>query len=243
MEQKLQEIFKFLKENSKFNQNLQIRFSELIMGNNNSPTERLISLLYSVVNTQSQPKIDLIGPFFQKINKDGNCLKSFTSFIKFLDNRQPANFEGLYKGLKQQSGWGPKTSALCTKNIYLIHNEYKNNNLSFWNDVPEDIGNKEKYFLPVDVVILRVFNELDNSIKWNFISVNKKLNELYKNTEIVLWDDLWFWGFFTQRIIEKKRVFEWNENKYWILRETDKNIKTINDIKSKSNDFISIISN
>lgn len=240
MTDKLKILYDFLSDNRSFNKELQQRFCETMVGKSEDPIDKLISLLYRVVNTQSQPRIDSISQFFQLIYQNLDKLKSFESFIKFLMSSK-TNFEGLYESLRNQNGWGPKTAALFTKKIYLIHNVYNNNLLKIWKDVPNKIDKNEGFYLPVDSVIIAIFTKLNGQKRWTFERVNRKLNEKYHGDEIEVWDDLWFWGFFNQKGTGTNRTFEWNESKYWILNETDKNPETINKIKAKSKEFNEII--
>jgi hypothetical protein len=71
-----------LEENRKYNNLLQFKNYSTILSRNNSTEENVSSLLYEIVNTQSQPKIDKIALFFQIILEDKKDLISFQSFIK-----------------------------------------------------------------------------------------------------------------------------------------------------------------
>lgn len=240
MNEKLKALYDFLLENRTYNFELQKNFCQTMIGKSENRTDRLTSLLYRIVNTQSQPRIDPLSDFFKLIFNKNTDASSLKKFIKLL-NGNKYNFEGLYESLKNVNGWGPKTAALFTKNVYLIHNIYKDNSLKFWDDVPNKIQKEEKFYVPVDTVILAIFRELDGQTRWTFDRVNTKLNENYQGDNMEVWDDLWFWGFFNQRVIENNRAFEWNESKYWILNETNKSEKTIKEIKEKSAEFLKII--
>jgi hypothetical protein len=241
MENKIQHLFEFLKSNRELNNELQLQFCKSMVGQSKDPTHKLTSLLYHVVNTQPQPKMDLIAVFFQRLYANPEKLRTFKDFIKLLDDKQENNFEGLYKSVREQNGWGQKTAALFTKDVFLIHNKYNDSTLRFWDDVPKRIEKVDKLYLPVDRVILTIFQKMDNQTKWTFDKINRILNKKYTGDEIEVWDDLWFWGFFNQKVVNKERVFEWNESKYWILNETDKNPMIIGNIKKKSREFIEIL--
>lgn len=244
MEQKLQQIFNFLVSNRSYNLALQKRYKLNAIGNVDSRIEKLILFLYDTVNTQSQPKIDNVAKFFQFIYKNKEQLLSFDSFVKLLGRENDiSNFQNLFYGLRKQDGWGDKTAALFTKNIHLIHNIYKDPRLVFWDDVPEIIQPSEKFFLPVDAVIIAVFNKLDNKRNWNFKNINKVLQDHYRSDEMEVWDDLWFWGFINQKGSGNNRVLEWNLNKYWVLSESDKIPTIIDEIEIKSIEFRSILNN
>ena len=143
--------------------------------------------------------------------------------------------------MKNQKGWGAKTAALFTKSIFHLHNGYYSVKLKIWEDVPNTIELSDDFYLPVDSVIIAVFNKLDNAKRWNYNNVNKILKDNFKGQEIEVWDDLWFWGFITQKGSGAVRKFEWNENKYWALKESDKDYKMIEEIKEKSNEFLRLL--
>ncbi|MBB4119816.1 hypothetical protein GGR32_002122 [Mesonia hippocampi] len=238
---KLIKLHKFLDSNREYNK----KFQELgylpIISNSSNVEEKIISLLYEIANTQSQPKINYLSEFYIRMYNNSDSLKSFENFVKFISGKDEANFKNLFTGLKSQNGWGEKTAALFVKTIFHFHNGNYHHSLKIWNDVPEIIGKNDEFYLPVDAVIISIFNKLDSTIKWNFSKINKLLKEYnYSNLEIEIWDDLWFWGFITQKGTGLKREHKWNENKYWILKNTDKSSNTINIIKNKAEEFLKI---
>jgi hypothetical protein len=243
MNNKLKSIFSFLMENRQFNHSLQDRFYLSVILPYNNMTDKVVSLLYHIANTQSQPKIDSLASFYKSIFQDINCMISMKSFIEKINPNEPANFNSLYDGMKKQDGWGKKTAALFSKSIYHLHNGQYSEKLKIWNDVPEAITDHDNFYLPVDAVIIAIFQKLDNSKKWNFENINSTLKLDYNGQKIEVWDDLWFWGFITQNGSGDDRAFEWNENKYWALKESDKNPKAIVEIKSKAEIFLKIVTN
>lgn len=247
MKEKLDEILKFLEENKKYNQQLQKEYALGTSGLKNENFDRVIALLYDTANTQSQPKIDKLAEFFKSAYKYKNSFNSFSGFLEYLtigkvNNDKP--YETLFKALRQKEGWGDKTSALFVKNILNYHhnNEYKE--LKIWNDVP-NLSKSDNLYLPVDAVILAIFNKLDPSHKpkWNFKTINKEIQNYFSNEEMILFDDLWFWGFITQRTTKdsKNREFIWNENKYWMIKEADKDSNEIQNIKRLARDFLKLL--
>lgn len=124
-----------------------------------------------------------------------------------------------------------------------MHNGHYSDKLKIWADVPKTISKNDNFYLPVDAVIIAIFKKLDSSTNWDFDKINKTLKEKYNRHEIEAWDDLWFWGFITQNGSGDNRAFEWNENKYWALEESDKNPKTIKEIKEKAVEFLKILTN
>ncbi len=89
-------------------------------------------------------------------------------------------------------------------------------------------------------VIIAIFKQIENT-KWNFKKVNHVIGECYSGEDIEVWDDLWFWGFISQIGTGDGRKMGWNLNKYWNLRESDKNPKAISVIKNKSEQFLTIL--
>ena len=238
MNDKLNNIFNFLNANRQFNHALQDRFYQSVISPYNNTTEKVVSLLYHIANTQSQPKIDSLASFYKKIFQDTSCMTSMQFFIDKINPGQPLSFDSLYNGLKNQKGWGNKTAALFSKIIYHLHNGYYSENLKIWADVPKNIAENDDFYLPVDAVIIAIFKKLDNSTKWDFDKVNKTLKTKFNIQQIEVWDDLWFWGFITQNGSGDNRIFEWNENKYWALKESDKTPKNIIKIKEKADEFL-----
>ena len=243
MNQKLQDIYTFLLNNRKYNFDLQTRYYESILLPYDDCKEKLVVLLYNIANTQSQPNIDKLASFYKMINEDLNCLESFESFVNLLNPNKEPTYYNLFKGLEKQNGWGGKTAALFVKTIYHIHNGKYNQRLKIWDDVPQSIDSNDLLFLPVDTVIITIFNKVNNVANSSFSNINKLLQNNYSFEQIEVWDDLWFWGFISQNGTGIVRNFEWNENKYWILKESDKNPNLIFEIKNKVDEFLSILNN
>ena len=240
MTDRIEKLFKFISDNRKYNKALQERYYRSIILPYKDEKEKIISLLYHIANTQSQPKIDKLSEFYKSIITEENSLKSFQEFVGKINPNGKSNFESVYKGMLNQKGWGPKTSALISKSIFHLHNGQYSENLKIWNDVPKLIDDNDSFYLPVDAVIIAIFKKLDNSIKWDFNKINKTLETKYKGQQIEVWDDLWFWGFITQNGSGDNRAFEWNENKYWVLKESDKDKMKIEEIKNKCQEFLEI---
>ena len=240
MTDRIEKLFKFISDNRKYNKALQERYYRSIILPYKDEKEKIISLLYHIANTQSQPKIDKLSEFYKSIITEENSLKSFQEFVGKINPNGKSNFESVYKGMLNQKGWGPKTSALISKSIFHLHNGQYSENLKIWNDVPKLIDENDSFYLPVDAVIIAIFKKLDNSIKWDFNKINKTLETKYKGQQIEVWDDLWFWGFITQNGSGDNRAFEWNENKYWVLKESDKDKMKIEEIKNKCQEFLEI---
>jgi hypothetical protein len=244
MEKKLDQMFEFLNSNRRYNKNLQERFYNSVVSSCSENEDKIISLLYSIANTQSQPKIDKLANTYKAILSSKDCLSSFSNFVKQINSQRSVtlNYANLFDGMKCQDGWGLKTAALFTKCIYHLHNGQYSDHLRIWNDVPNSISKNDDFYLPVDAVIISIFRKIDKTNKWDFIKINKLLKSKYSKEQIEVWDDLWFWGFITQNGSGQTRLFQWNENKYWVLKESDKNPKTILEIKTKAEEFLKILS-
>lgn len=242
MKESLENIFNFLIENRNYNKEFQTRYYTSILTPQNNKADKIITLLYHTASTQSQPKIDNLAEFYKKIYKKTDLLNSFSEFIEVIDPNglQTKNYKGLYNAMKNQDGWGEKTSALFTKCIFHLHNNEYPKDLRIWNDAPADLKNDDTFYLPVDIVITTIFKSIQLK-NWNFKNINKVIEKNYQGRDIEVWDDLWFWGFVTQIGTGVNRKMGWNLNKYWNLRESDKNPKMIAEIKNKAQQFLHIL--
>lgn len=241
METKISKIYNFLQENRNPNIELQKKFRESNLVPFKSKTDKVYSLLHSTFNTQSQVKLDRAMPFFKDLARNPNVLESFESFNKYLGEYNPDKpYLSLYNGLEVKPGWGQKTSALLVKNVFQIHHTKEMKHLKFWKDVPKLKGD-DKLKLPVDAVIKEIFKYIDPTRK----SFNK-INNYFETTEFNnqdIWDDLWFWGFLTQRSEKgkKDRKIEFNEGKYWALIHIPKGEKEFKEIKKNCKRFIKLL--
>ena len=66
--EKIEAIFQFLKENRKYNKEVQTAFYRKIILPFDTKEDKIIALLHHVVNTQPQPKMDNISSFFHFIH-------------------------------------------------------------------------------------------------------------------------------------------------------------------------------
>jgi hypothetical protein len=232
-------LFNFLQRNHAWNSNFQDDGYRRVLGwasQENSENERLLSLLHSTLNTQSQPKMESQSQFWRQVHNNKSRLSSLKEFVNFLEEvadphdndltlrpRQTI-WERLFIALKRQPSWGEKTSALFVKNVFNIHSRLQN--LAFWRDVPVAFQKNDVIYLPVDRVINEIFGKIGYE-KLGFKNINKLLRQDlgYLPNEMIIWDDLWFWGFFTQKIEASpgaesglpvaQRKFVWNGDKYW----------------------------
>jgi hypothetical protein len=240
---KINQIYEFLKENNKYNKEFQKHHYCSVSGVKDT-SDKVILLLHNTANTQSQPKIDELGPFHQFIFENKERLSSFYDFMKVISGSDTieCSYNNLYKSLLEHNGWGAKTSALFVKSIYQMHNGDYGDEFKIWDDCPTFDNRIDRLYLPVDAVIVEIFRQLGHSTP-NYKSINNVLYGLgYNGSEILLWDDLWFWGFFGQRKIPGAgRVMQWNPNKYWCSPNANKDSDYIDAIKVRSEEFIQIL--
>ena len=253
---KIEEIYSFLDKHKDFNRTTQNGYYQGLIQFDN-PKDKILSLLFSTVNTQSQPKLDPLVDFwiliYKELNKNPNCLNTLKEFMQTiaigLDKKYLESIEGLgeldklWHLLKFRNGWGDKTAALFVKACCNIHWDIENNKIEFWKDFPIKTV-KNKIYLPVDRVIVDIFSRLkiDAITNINFFQINNYLQENYKEPEeMLIWDDLWFWGFITQKSVGNGRLLEWNLAKYYAVFHTPKDRKSIKEIEALAKKFIEII--
>lgn len=265
--EKVSKLFDFLKseDNRKFNQIIQNGVYRGRIIQYTKSKERIISLLYEILNTQSQPKLDNCLKFWEKVYKveNSNCFNSLDNFIKMLSEEPVKNnntsidntngkLERLFQALTNQPGWGDKTAALFVKSCCRIHWDDSNKDLRFWSEDFPTENELEKIYLPVDSVIRFIFKELNVPIKQNFKEINRYIHEHYKQVnDLLIWDDLWFWGFITQnsqtsadkesKNTDDARKLEWNRSKYYSIFHAPKDENTIEQVQSRAEQFIKLI--
>ena len=234
-------LFDFLNAHSHYNRQIQVADIRMTFSACDSVGERAKLLLFKIYNTQSQPKLDEMKAFFCRIERSPTAMKSLASFSIFLsdysrETKSTQTTGDLFTTLSSISGWGPKTAALFLRNLALIQltSDLRD---KFWSDV--DGFNTKAIQLPVDRVIREIFLKLTVSTKQpehrlkTFESINKYLKDCeYSPADIVVWDDLWFWGYITQKVpknemdessgVANKKLspqcsHEWNESKYWSI--------------------------
>ena len=239
MGDKIEKLYNFLKENRQYNKQVQEGFiKSCIAIKDLSPEQKVLNLLYGVVNTQSQPKIDKIGPFFTKMYQKDSDLTSYKGFLKTLKNESVSS-DSLFELMKSQKGWGSKTAALFVKYIYIIHKDDTFKTSRIWADFSI---NENELKLPVDAVITHIFknNFVNQGCRLDFDGINEFIGKYYsKNNDFIIWDELWFWGFITQQTIDNSRKScEFNENKFWCLPYVEKDIF---EIEKLANEFFGMI--
>ncbi len=247
---KLNEIYAFLEENQEHNKKLQNATCEDIFGRNaGSPTDHLRAILFEAVHTQRNPILDKLKNFWIDFDQYSKTLNggdlSLDDFLKTVLNPdfEGSNYlEALYSGLKAVDGWGCKTAAMATKNLFLIS---QNHCLEFPFDEKEKLKDKQHELnVPVDTVINFIFKELGLVDKGSGDAVFREINrqlKMVKGSSPIIWDDLWFWGFITQR--NKKpgpgRDIVWNPGKLYGLKYAY--LLDAEEIKSKAKEFIELL--
>ncbi|EPZ85227.1 hypothetical protein BURCENBC7_AP0641 [Burkholderia cenocepacia BC7] len=152
---------------------------------------------------------------------------------------------GLVDGLALQPGWGTKTAALFVRNLAYIEST-SNLRAKFWRDTRVLEGDQLR--LPVDAVILTIFEALAPHLNWGKAISASNVGRFfhrdlgYRDRELLVWDDLWFWGFVTQKTVAgKTREHGWNESKYWAVPHAPRDHQSIEHIKQCSKRFLKLI--
>lgn len=249
----LHKIFEFISHPDKHNWNdqLQAFWNRKTLSHCDTDLSRLKALFYEVVNTQSYIKLDKIAQFWERlghyewpsIQPALNDLISFLSSESTSDsNNQDDPWSELFHALKNQPGWGNKTAALFVKNVIRIHRS-EIVDIHFLTDGSQLAKNIEgsTIYLPVDAVIIHIFTKYFRHIcKPNFSEINQYLQKHYKPEQIILWDDLWLWGFLTQNS-QSSRNINWNPGKFWVLQYYSSD--QLDPIKIDAMEFIKILHN
>jgi hypothetical protein len=220
----------------------------------NSVHEKVLGLLYSVHSTQPFPKLDAQMNFLTELWAD-NSLETMEGFLNRLVSIKPRlietevcnvdgnpayiNYRIMFLCLQEQEGWGNKTAALFCKVVFDIHAHFPE--LRFWIDAPNEISAKDELYLPVDKVITHIMESINEVHLSNFQNINDYLKITWKGVEILIWDDLWFWGFITQKGNDENRTMEFNPAKLWSLQAIQKDSHNIEEIEKLANEFIHII--
>lgn len=242
MNQKLQNIYAFLQENRSYNKPIQIGAYKMALMPYETTFDKVYALLYNTLNSQSQVNMDKSAIFFQRIAADKNNLNSLANFLLTIGGNEqtPLSYKSLFELLTKQESWGDKTAALFVKAVYHCHIGYAKE-LNFWNDAPKKLSQEDELFLPVDAVIFFIFKSIGNPCSNTFWGINKHLKDNFSESNFEIWDDLWFWGFITQKSANKIRIMQFNDEKYWNLLDAPKDQKTIDKTKQLANQFIDLI--
>jgi hypothetical protein len=251
----LREVFEFLERNRYYNEHTQHHFYRQTVGVWDTPEDKVIALLRAIAMTRANGSIGAISRTWQRIHADRpfQSLVTVTCLANALMQMFPPKFvwvepdkkplEAIFLSLKEAGGFGDKTAALFVKAVVEIHRPATNPKLRFIE--PFNVGEGDSVHLPVDEVIKFIFLNM-TSVQATFDGINAALkNHDYTNLDMIRWDDLWFWGFITQKIIREevtpvreitgsapksktkrewksRRTFELNLDRFWVIPETPK---------------------
>ncbi len=214
-------IFQFLVENHLWNEEFQRREYQNALQYLDFPKQRLTKLFHCTAYTQAKPRLVELGIFWRRLYEfDDRGKISISDCASFLEKHhgwiQAAEgpWDRLFQALKEHPGWGKKTAALFVKAAIQVHRGPTE--LQFFEDANGASSPllADRIYLPVDAVITYIFKHLSGR-NMGFDAINLFLSQNYTAEELLIWDDLWFWGFFTQRSTSKKRYLEWNPDKFW----------------------------
>ncbi len=228
---RVQRLFAFLNENRAWNEEFQAREYAACLAGCGSAQERLLRFLHFNVSTQAGASMDQLSLFWKTIHNataEQTCsLEAFTEYlIKTAVAARSKNdstasvasvvdrWEALFDALNAHRGWGKKTTALFVKATINLHRGPAK--LHFWSDATPNEApvTASKLYLPVDRVILKIFEKLTHPCP-SLDNINRELRARYHGEQMLVWDDLWFWGFFTQNGSGTDRVLGWNSAKFW----------------------------
>jgi len=226
--ERVRALFDFLDRNVKWNKEFQEREYSRCLAGCVSSRDRLIHFLHLNVNTQSSADMDNLKPFWEVLYgarvEEISTLKAFISHIEKMNRAEKARkakvlapdtdeWGRLFNVLVAYPGWGVKTAALFVKATIKLHRG--SSDMHFWPDAtPKNAPLSSRPFLPVDRVILQIFRSLGHSCP-NIENINNRMRQEYSAEQMLTWDDLWFWGFFTQTGSGNDRIIGWNSGKFW----------------------------
>lgn len=241
-------IFRFLLRNHAWNEKFQNQEYQRCLVHCESALERLKQLLYTTANTQPKPSLAKLGGLWRQLEAFApEGTPSLATFTEYLEQIHHPLQEGvgpwnrLFHALTAQPGWGDKTSALFVKASISIHRGPPA--LHFLSDAKKAHAplDHDTLYLPVDSVITHIFKQTGHIRSPTFSSINEFLLSHYSPEEMLIWDDLWYWGYFTQVVRDRTRVSEWNSDKFWGQRASPKAQEA--DVQRLGKRFISICRN
>ena len=248
---RLENVFHFLKENSKYNRSIQNKTYRDWLSPYRGTADRLKSLMFNVVNTQSRAKLDLLSKCWKGLHAGragANALESVGQLADYLANvlletrcrREPEHFEDLWTVLKSVPGWGQKTSALFVKSVVRIHMDRNNEDLRFLSNF--QMKASVRPYVPVDNVIIHIFNKhlRTGGQELGFGGINALLRKQHTSAkDLLLWDDLWFWGFITQESRNEIRRTALNMAKFWSIHHAPGDLER--EVTRHAKQFIKIL--
>ena len=262
-------LFNFLSQNRSYNIQTQFAAYASSLRPWGSTFERVYSLLHGCAATQSRPKLDKLALTWQRLHENKaafdtaetvddlleamRCLGS-----KYRDRDKPIPGSGtldrMWAVLDDAPGFGAKTAALFVKAVINIHQPIADgqcppgpafDDLRFLETF--EIEMTDTVRIPVDSVIRFIFAEYIANQRFNAATAFGKINDVIfieggrNPLEAVIWDDLWFWGFITQRVIDGRRKLALNPEKFWAVYGTPKD--KWKEVKGKAGEFIDLLKN
>lgn len=230
-DERVSALLEFLERNAAWNREFQVREYARALSGCASDRDRLITFLHWNVSTQSEADIDDLMSFWRLVHaasvEQTSTLSAFAEYlagstaalsgkIHVVRTERPTagdSWGALFAALNSHRGWGLKTTALFVKAAIKLHRGARA--LHFWPDAtPDRTALRSKPFLPVDRVILHVFRTLGHPCPRED-NINRGLRGQFTAEQMLTWDDLWFWGFFTQAGSGSARELGWNSGKFW----------------------------
>ena len=159
-------------------------------------------------------------------------------------------------------GLGFKTGRLLAKSIYHCGSpklRYLTLDQAYLTNVPK-LDESDLIQLPVDRVIINIFElvHLKKGIGFNMGNDSRKIARtierccsggedgegkgLYSGLSSEVWDDLWFWGFISQKGSGNNREHAFNLNKYLCLEFARRDECTLKELKGLSDKFVALCS-
>lgn len=149
-------------------------------------------------------------------------------------------WERLFHALAAQPGCGKNTAALFIKATIEIHRGQRFCFLSDGVAKASSIARQDKIFLPVDAVITHIFNCKFPGQRNDFSDINNRLREAnYLPNDMLICDDLWLWGYFTQIVKKNSRTLAWNSDKFWCQPWSPKTSESA--LRALGEEFIELI--
>lgn len=252
----VRKLFEFLEEHKKWNREFQEREYARCLAGCHSAHDRLTRFLHLNVSTQSSADMNDLRGFWETLHRatpeQTASLKAFSAYLMgpgkghakkgkapfTAREAETDDWAALFLALHARPGWGIKTTALFVKAAIRLHEGPQA--LYFWPDAsrgPES-ALQSKPYLPVDRVILHIFETLGHPCP-RVENINNGLRNCYRADEMLTWDDLWFWGFFTQTGTDKKRTLGWNSGKFWSQLSSSKDDEA--QLKALGETFIGLL--
>ena len=232
-------------QNRYFNQIVQKTAYNACLLQYDQPAWKIKSLLQHIWSQQAGANLDVTLPTWRRFQHDWGTfnnvyyVEDLADAIRLLSPHHIVNpnlLEGhpplfrIWRYIKDTPGFGEKTAALFVKAIVDVHTVPAYHDHRFL-DGFDAIAANDRVQVPVDIVIQTIFkNLIGNNINFNQInellfSLNPDVLALhdpalanYTAAQASIWDDLWFWGFVTQRTQGGVRLVEVNAAKFWGLQ-------------------------